>query len=157
MTTSAPIPATGSDPSMRRAKERSDRRCPLAGGSRMLRKASAAGVDRASRRSDARTCPDSRTLGRAYTAAWLEKPPGRSESHGDRPRNDMPLTVIPVDSRVLAELEEAEDAAANRRADELNPLRLLEIAELYRQARCPDEARRADVLAGRAVYAGAVE
>ena len=69
----------------------------------------------------------------------------------------MPLTIIPVDSRVLAELEEAEDEWRNGRADELNPMRLLEIAELYWQADCPDEARRADVLAGSAVYAGAVE
>jgi hypothetical protein len=67
------------------------------------------------------------------------------------------LQVIAVDSRVLAELDDAEDAIGRGWVEDVNPLRLLEIAEQYRRAGCPDEARRADVLAGRVVYAGAAD
>lgn len=59
--------------------------------------------------------------------------------------------------KLLQELAEAEDCAANGRADELDIVRLLEIAEELSKIRRDNAASRAWALAGRAVYAGAVD
>ncbi len=67
------------------------------------------------------------------------------------------LAVVDPVSQLEVELAEAEDAAANGRADELDVLWLLELSESFYRVGRKGDAFRCDVLAGRAVWAGATE
>lgn len=70
---------------------------------------------------------------------------------------EYPMPMSAESDKIAVELEDAEDAASRGWIDELDSLRLLEIAEQFRQAGRYDEAKRADILAGRTVWAGARE